>query len=73
MQRTRSNTSTSESVPNEIQKEVTQKWKRGTVLITGDSMLTGIDEGRLQIRNSVKLRPFTGASTEETRSYLKAQ
>ena len=34
-------------------------------------MLTGIDEGRLQIRNSVKLRPFSGASTENIRSYLK--
>ena len=43
----------------------------GTVLINGDSMLTGIDEGRLQIRNSVKLRPFSGASTEDMRSYLK--
>ena len=29
MQRTRSNTSNSESVPNEIQKKVTQKWKGG--------------------------------------------
>ena len=34
-------------------------------------MLTGIDEGRLQIRNNVKLRPFSGASTEDMRSYLK--
>ena len=49
MQRTRSNTSNSESIPDEIQKKVTQKWKRGTVLITGDSMLTEIDEGRLQM------------------------
>ena len=28
MQRTRSNTSNSESIPDEIQKKVTQKWKR---------------------------------------------
>ena len=71
MQRTRSNTSNSESVPNEIQKKVTQKWKRGAVLITCDSISTGIDEGRLQILNSVKLRSFSGASTEDMRSCLK--
>ena len=49
LQKSRSNTSNSESVPDEIQKKVTQMWKRGTVLITGYSMLAGIDEGRLQI------------------------
>ena len=63
--------SNSEPVPEEIQKKVTQKWKQGTVLITGDSMLTGIDEGRLQARHNVKLRPFSGASTEDMTSYLK--
>ena len=40
----------------------------GTVLITNDSMLTGIDEGRLHTRNSVTLRPFSRASTEEDMS-----
>ena len=60
-----------EAVPEETQKKVTQKWKKGTVLITGDSMLTGIDERRMQTRNNVKLRPFSGASTEDMRSYLK--
>ena len=44
----------------------------GTVLITGDSMLIGIDEERLQTRNDAKLRPFSGASTEDIASYLKS-
>ena len=43
----------------------------GTVLITSDSMLTGINAGRLQTRNDVKLRPFPGPSKEDTRPYLK--
>ena len=42
----------------------------GTVLITNDSMLTGIDEGRLHARNSVTLRPFSRASTEHMSTYL---
>ena len=70
MQMPRSSTSNSEPVPDEIQKKVAQKWNRGTVLIIGDSMLTGIYEGRLQIRNSVKLRPFSGAPKEDMRSYV---
>ena len=48
MQGTRSNASNSESVPEDIKKKVTQKWKRGTVPITGYSVLTGIDEKKLQ-------------------------
>ena len=65
MQRTRSNASNSESVLEDIQKRVTQMLKRGTVLITGYSVLTGIDEEKLQTRNSVQLRPFSGVSTED--------
>ena len=47
-------------------------WKKGTVLITGDSMLNGIDESKLQMKCDVKVRPFSGAITEDMHSYLKA-
>ena len=41
------------------------------MLIAGDSMLTGIEEGKLQTRYNVKVRPFSGATTEDMRSYLQ--
>ena len=34
-------------------------------------MLTGVDEGRLQTRDNLKIRPFSGASTEDMKSYLE--
>ena len=40
------------------------------MLITGDSMLNGIEEAKLQTRHNVKVRPFSGATTEDMRSYL---
>ena len=46
-------------------------WKKGTVLITGDSMLNNIDESKLQMKCDVKVRPFSGATTEDMHSYLK--
>ena len=41
------------------------------MLITGDSMLNGIEESRLQMKFDVKLRAFSGANTEDMHSYLK--
>ena len=41
------------------------------MLITGDSMLNGIDESKLQMKFGVKVRPFSGATTEDMHSYLK--
>ena len=41
------------------------------MLITGDSMLNGIEETKLQMKFDVKLRAFSGATTEDMHSYLK--
>ena len=41
------------------------------MLITGDSMLNGIEESKLQMKFNVKLRAFSGATTEDMHSYLK--
>ncbi len=70
-QTTKKDTINSETVEEETQKKSTHKWRKGTVLIAGDSMLTGIEEGRLQTRHNVKVRPFSGATTEDMRSYLQ--
>ena len=38
------------------------EWKKGTVLILGDSMISGIDEKRLTSNGSVKVRIFPGST-----------
>ena len=42
------------------------------MLITSDSMLNGIDESKLQMKCDVKVRSFSGATTEDMHSYLKS-
>ena len=66
----KSHTSNSDTSSEETNKKSTHKWRTGTVLITGDSMLNGIEEAKLQTRHNVKVRPFSGATTEDIRSYL---
>ena len=66
----KSNTSNSDTSSEETNKKSTHKWRTGTVLITGDSMLNGIEGAKLQTRHNVKVRPFSGATTEDMRSYL---
>ena len=34
-------------------------------------MLNGIDESKLKMKCDVKVRPFSGATTEDMHSYLK--
>ena len=41
------------------------KWSGNTILITGDSMISGIDEKRLSKKYPVKVPPFPGASDDD--------
>ena len=43
----------------------TYKCSQNTVLITGNSMISGIDEKRLSKKYPVKVRPFPGASGDD--------
>ena len=45
-------------------------WPNNTILITGSSILNGIDEQRLNKKFNVKLRPFPGAYVDDMYDYL---
>ena len=47
------------------------KWVENTVLITGDSILNGIDENRLNPQGKFKVRALTGAKIKDMYSYLQ--
>ena len=48
------------------------KWKEGTILITGDSMISGLNEKKLgNSKCLVKVRPFPGAKIIDMFDYLK--
>ena len=44
-------------------------WKKGTVLILGDSMLHGIDEKKLSKNGLVKVRCFPGSTINEMKNF----
>ena len=48
------------------------KLLRNTILITGDSIISGIDEKELSKKHPVKVRPFHGASVDDMHHYLQA-
>ena len=45
-------------------------WPKGTCVITGDSMLEGIDERRMSSKRLVKVRSFPGATIDDMKHYL---
>ena len=47
------------------------KWNKDTILITGDSILYGIDEKKLSKNGRVKVRLFPGATVDDMYSYLQ--
>ena len=51
-------------------KSKTKAWSRDTCLVTGDSMLSYIDETRMSRMFNVKVRPFPGAKTDDMFCYL---
>ena len=56
---------------NETQN-VAKKWKKGTILIAGDSIISGLNEKKLSnSKHAVKVRCFPGATTTDMYNYLK--
>ena len=65
-----SSPSGSSSVITPNSKLQIHKWSRKTILITGDSMISSIDEKRLSKKYPMKVRPFAGASADDMHHYL---
>ena len=62
---------TNESINNDYTDRVkTKTWPKRTCLVMGDSMLEHIDETRMSRKFKVKVRPFSGAKTEDMLDYL---
>ena len=51
-------------------KSYVHPWPKGTTLITGSSILLGIQEGKLK-RYNAKVRAFSGATIDDMHDYLK--
>ena len=51
-------------------ENVIKTWPGNTVLITGSSILNGIEENRLSKSMNVKVRPFSGAYVDDMYDYL---
>ena len=44
-------------------------WKKGTILVMGDSMLNGVDERSLSNNGMVKVRSFSGSTISDLQNY----
>ena len=55
---------------NDTGRVKTKAWPKGTCLVTGDSILGHIDETRMSRKFKVRVRPFSGAKTEDMFPYL---
>ena len=44
-------------------------WKKGTILVMGDSMLNGVDERSLSNNGLVKVRSFSGSTISDLQNY----
>ena len=62
----KSHTSDSDTNSEETNKKSTHNGEQGQCLLQAN----GIEEAKLQTRHNVKVRPFSGATTEDMRSYL---
>ena len=58
--------SASRSNPSEIEPpKQSEEWRKGTTLITGDSMIAGLREAKLSSNKKIKVRFFPGIKTED--------
>ena len=55
----------------QIHKLQIHKWSWNTILITGDWMISGIDEKRLSKKYTVKVRLLPGASADGMHYYVR--
>ena len=46
------------------------EWGENDILLTGDSLISAIEQRRLSSRNRIKVRPFSGATIEDMRVYI---
>ena len=63
------------SNPPQVKKEKDvalnpDEWKKGTTLVTGDSMLAGLREEKLSRNKRIKVRFFRGSKTEDLQYHL---
>ena len=47
-----------------------EAWKKGTVLIVGDSVVSGFRESKMSTRKNIKVRFFPGARIQDMCYYL---
>ena len=59
------------SVKNDVNEPTDHKWVENTVLVTGDSILNGIDENRLNPQGKVKVQAVPRARIKDINSYLQ--
>ena len=55
---------------NTIAASTIHEWPQNTILVTGDSILNGLEENRLNKKLKVEVRAFPGAGTEDMYDYL---
>ena len=48
-----------------------RQWKKGTIVIAGDSILTGIEQKRTSGNRSIKVGNFPATTTHDMYDYLK--
>ena len=57
---------------SECKVEDKSKWRKNTTLIVGDSMISGIDQQRLSVKERiVKVRSFPGATINDMYDYIR--
>ena len=56
---------------NQLQNKEGGVWPRNTILITGDSMLSNINERTLSRKYKTKIRSFPGATVSDMFDYIK--
>ena len=68
---TTANTTSSTSESTAHQQQQQPHWPKGTVLIAGDSIISGINEKCFEGPNYIKVRSFPGATIADMKDYLK--
>ena len=61
--------SASRSNPSEPPQQ-SEEWRKGTTLITGDSMIAGLTEAKLSSNKKIKVQFFPGAETKDLMFHL---
>ena len=63
--------SASQSNPSEIEPaKPPEEWRKGTTLVTRDSMIAGLREAKLSSNKKIKVRFFPGAKAEDLMFHL---